>query len=341
LASVGLAAAPATLAEPAPPSLSTPPEVDPLPSWADGAVKRALLAFVDTTTDRASHEFVRPEARIAAFDQDGTLWVEHPIYAQAAFALDRVRELQPKHPEWRTTQPWKAILNRDERAIGRLTAADWEHIVAVTHAGMSTEDFLALVQDWLSKATHPRFERPYTELAYLPMLELLRYLRVHEYRTYIVTGGGQEFTRAYAEHVYGVPPEQVIGSSILTRYRPDRYPILLREPKVFLFDDFGAKPVGINLFIGRRPLMAFGNSDGDAEMLKWTQAGAGARLMLLVCHDDAEREYAYGPAGGLPDAKVGRFSQALMDDAARRGWIVVSMKRDWKRIFSFERLAGR
>ncbi len=315
---------------------------DPLPSWNEGPAKQAILHFVKATTSKASPEFVPPEERVATFDQDGTLWVEHPLYTQAMFALDRVHELAPKHPEWKTTEPFKAVLADDRVALGKLGEADWEKIVAATHAGMSTEAFLALVQQWLGKAKHPRFHHAYTELVYKPMLEVMRYLRANGYKTYIVTGGGQEFVRAFGERVYGVPPEQVIGSSILTKYEMQSgQPVLMREPKLFFIDDHAGKAVGINLFIGRRPHAAFGNSDGDAEMLRWTRGSAGTRLMMLVYHDDAEREYAYGPAGDLPDTKVGTFPQALMDEAKTNGWVVVSMKRDWRRIFSFHQLAGR
>jgi phosphoglycolate phosphatase-like HAD superfamily hydrolase len=316
---------------------------DPLPSWNEGKAKRAIVNFVRATTDKASPTYVRPEERVATFDQDGTLWVEHPLYTQAMFALDRVHALAPKHPEWKELPPFNAVLHNDKEAIAKLSESDWEKIVGATHAGMSTEAFLALVEDWLAKAKHPRFQRPYTELAYKPMLEVLRYLREKGFRTYIVTGGGQEFVRAYAERVYGLLPAQVVGSSVLTKYVTDAQgkPLLEREPKVFFVDDHDGKPVGINLFIGQRPQAAFGNSDGDAEMLRWTQAGGGARLMMLVYHDDAEREYAYGPAGGEPDTKVGTFPQTLMDEAKQSGWIVVSMKKDWKRIFSFHDVAGR
>jgi phosphoserine phosphatase len=314
----------------------------PLPSWNDGSARQAILRFVKATTTKTSPRFVPPAERVATFDQDGTLWVEHPLYTQARFALDRVRDLAPAHPEWKTTEPFKAVLAGDQEAMAKFSEADWEHLVAATHAGMSTEDFLELVKDWLAKARHPRFQKPYTELVYKPMLELMRYLRANGFKTYIVTGGGQEFVRAYGERVYGVPPEQVIGSSILTRYEVrNGEPVLMREPKVFFIDDHAGKAVGINLFIGRRPLAAFGNSDGDAEMLRWTQNSGGERLMMLVLHDDAEREYAYGPAGGLPDTKVGAFSQALLDEAKKNNWIVISMKKDWKRIFSFHQLAAR
>jgi phosphoserine phosphatase len=314
---------------------------DPLPSWNNGPAKNAIREFVKTATDRKGPGFVPIEDRIATFDQDGTLWVEHPLYTQAAFALARVRELAPSHPEWKTTEPFKAVLAGDEQAIGRLSESDWETIVAGTHAGMSTEAFLSDVERWLDAARHPRFKRPYTELVYQPMLEAMRLLRENGFKTYIVTGGGQEFVRVYAARAYGVTPEQVIGSSLLTRYEVQHgKPVLLREPKVFLIDDKGGKPVAINLFIGKRPIAAFGNSSGDAEMLQWTQTGDRApRLMMLVHHDDGRREYAYGPAGGLPDTKVGTFPYELMTDAKAGRWHVISMKNDWKRIFAFEQLA--
>lgn len=321
---------------------SAPAQPDPLPSWNDGPAKRSILQFVEATTDPKSPQFVAPDDRVATFDQDGTLWVEHPLYAQAMFALDRVRALAPKHPEWKTTRPFNAVLARDDAAIARFTVVDWQHILGVTHAGMSSDEFAAIARDWLATAKHPRFARPYTELVYTPMLEVMRHLRAHGFKTYIVTGGGQEFVRTYAERVYGVPPEQVIGSSVVTKYEAgDGKPRLMREPKVFFVDDHGGKPVGINLFIGKRPEAAFGNSDGDAEMLAWTQAGGGARLLMLVQHDDREREYAYGPAAGLPDTHVGAFSPALQHEATKNGWIVVSMKRDWNRLFTFHQLAGR
>jgi|SRR6185312_14429497 len=312
-------------------------EPDPLPSWNEGAAKQAIATFVRATTDRGSPTFVRPEERIATFDQDGTLWVEHPLYTQAMFALDRVRALAPRHPGWKTTAPFRAVLAGDRAAIEAFGEHDWAEIIAATHAGVSIDAFRALVEDWLAGARHPRWGRPYTDLAYQPMVELMRLLRANGFRTYIVTGGGQEFVRAYAERVYGVQPDQVIGSSILTRFEVEHgRPALMREPKVFFIDDHGGKPVGINLFIGRRPIAAFGNSDGDAEMLRWTQAGGGAHLMMLVHHDDAEREYVYGA-----DTKVGTFSDALAAEARRSGWTVVSMKRDWKRIFAFKEIAGR
>ena len=310
---------------------------DPLPSWNDGSARRAIVEFVSATTDKSSPKYVEPEDRIATFDQDGTLWVSHPLYTQAMFALDRVRELAHKHPEWKNKEPFKAVIAGDREAIAKFSESDWEVIVAATHAGMTNEAFQEIVKQWLATAKHPRFKRPYTELVYQPMIEVMDYLRANGFKTYIVTGGGQEFVRVYSKRVYGIPPEQVVGSSILTKYEyRDGKPVLMREPKVFFVDDHAGKAIGINLFIGKRPYAAFGNSGGDREMLEWTTAGEGARLAMLVLHDDAEREYAYGPAGGLPDTKVGTFSQALMDEAKKSGWIVILMKNDWKRVFAFE-----
>jgi phosphoglycolate phosphatase-like HAD superfamily hydrolase len=310
---------------------------DPLPSWNDGAAKTAIVDFVKAVTTEGGADFVPPEDRIATFDQDGTLWVEHPLYTQAMFALDRVVELAPEHPEWKTKKPFKAVLTRDREAIARFGEGDWAEIIGATHAGMTTEQFVKIAGDWLAKAKHERFKRPYTELIYQPMLEVMDYLRDSGFRTYIVTGGGQEFVRVYSEQVYGVPVEQVVGSSIATKYEyRDGAPVLMREPKVFFIDDHTGKAIGINLFIGKRPYAAFGNSGGDREMLEWTGAGDGARLRMLVLHDDAEREYAYGPANGLPDTEVGTFSQALADEAKQKGWVVISMRNDWKTIFPAE-----
>jgi phosphoglycolate phosphatase-like HAD superfamily hydrolase len=317
---------------------------DPLPSWNDGPAKKAIISFVKETTDKSSPRYVEPKDRIATFDQDGTLWTEHPLYGQAMFALDRLGKMAPQHPEWREKEPFKSVLAGDREAMGKFTESDWLEIVAVTHAGMSTEEFQTLVKEWITTAKAPRFNRLYTDLVYQPMLEVMRYLRENGFRTYIVTGGGQEFVRVYSEQVYGVPPEQVVGSSIMTTYEDEGgKPVLMREPKPFFIDDGPGKAVGINLFIGKRPQAAFGNSgnadlkSGDAQMLEWTQAGDGARLMMLVHHDDAEREYAYGPAGGLPDTNVGTFSDALMAEATKRGWTVISMKNDWKTIFPPEK----
>ena len=315
---------------------ANPASSETLSSWNEGAAKQGILTFVHDATDKASPKYVNPKDRIATFDQDGTLWVEHPLYTQAMFALQRVHVLAPQHPDWKTKEPFKAVLANDKQAMAKFGESDWEEIIGATHAGMSNEDFLKIAEQWLASSKDSKFQRPYTELTYQPMLELMGYLRANGFKRYIVTGGGQEFVRVYSDKVYGVPPEQVVGSSILTKYE-DRggKPVLLREPKVFFIDDHSGKPVGINLFIGKRPTAAFGNSTGDQQMLEYTQAGGGGRLMMLVLHDDADREYAYGPANGLPDTKVGRFPQALMDEAKKNGWIVISMKNDWKRIFGF------
>lgn len=313
-------------------------QTSPLRSWNDGPAKQAITSFVAKVTDKSGKSYVEPEDRIATFDQDGTLWVEHPIYTQAAFALDRVRELAAQHPEWNQREPFKAVINGDRAAMAKFSEADWEIVVAATHAGMSTKAFIEIVKQWLATAKDPRFKRPRTELIYQPMLEVMDYLRANGFKTYIVTGGGQEFVRVYSQRVYGVPPEEVVGSIILTKYEnQEGKPVLMREPKVFFIDDGPGKPVGINLFIGKRPQAAFGNSSGDQQMLEWTQAGGGAGLMMLVLHDDPIREYAYGPARGLPDSKVGTFSNSLMTEANKSGWVVISMKNDWKRVFPFEK----
>jgi len=308
---------------------------DPLPSWNDGPARKAIVGFVHTATDESNPSFVPPAERIATFDNDGTLWVEHPMYTQLAFALDRVKALAPDHPEWKTRQPFQAVLENDLETLAASGQKGIAELVTTTHAGMTTAEFEAIVTDWLAKARHPRFGRPYTELTYQPMVELLTYLRANGFKTYIVSGGGVEFMRPMTEKVYGIPPEQVVGSTIETRYeKKDGRPVLMRLPHIDFIDDKAGKPVGINKFIGRRPVAAFGNSGGDREMLEWTGAGSGARLMMLVFHDDAEREYAYGPAGGLPDTKFGTFPPSLMDEAGKKGWVVISMKNDWKRIFS-------
>jgi phosphoserine phosphatase len=316
---------------------------DPLPSWNNTPSKQMILDFVRDTTDKSSSKYVQPADRIATFDQDGTLWTEHPLYGQAQFALARLAEMAPKHPEWKTNEPFKSVLVGDRAAMAKFTEADWLQIVAVTHTGMSNEAFAGLVNDWITTAKAPRFDRLYTELVYQPMLEVMQYLRANGFRTYIVTGGGQEFVRAYSERVYGVPPEHVVGSSISTQFvDTNGKPVLMREPKVFFIDDGPGKAVGINMFIGKRPQAAFGNSgstdfkSGDAQMLEWAQAGDGARLMMLVLHDDAKREYAYGPAAGLPDTSVGTFSEALLLKATKNAWVVISMKSDWKKIYPWE-----
>jgi phosphoserine phosphatase len=309
-----------------------------LASWNDGAAKQAIFDFVRATIDRSSPNYVFPEDRIAVFDQDGTLWVEHPMYTQVVYCLERVPAVVAKKPELRNAQPFKTVLSGNREAIAKLTTPDLVKIVTATLSGMSVEQFNAEAEKWLETARHPRWNRPYTELVYQPMLEVLRYLRDNAFKTYIVTGGGQDFVRVYAEKVYGIPPEQVVGTALGTKYgyTKDGKPFLTREPKLILNDNNAGKPEGIHLMIGRRPYAAFGNSTGDREMLEYTAAGAGARLKMLVLHDDAAREYAYGPAAGLPDSKVGTFTPALYDEANKSGWTVISMKNDWRRIFAFE-----
>ena len=312
---------------------------DPLPSWNDGAAKEAILNFVKTTTDQSSPNFVPPQQRIATFDQDGTTWVEYPMYTQIAFALDRLVALAPQHPEWNKTQPFQTVLSGDKAAMAKFTMKDLEAIVMATHTGMTVEEFRTVAKEWIATAKDPRWKRPYTELVYQPMLELMQLLRANGYKTYIVTGGGQDFVRAYAQQVYGVPPEQVIGSALETQYTYGKKGegLLRRAPKLLLNDDLSGKPEDIYLFTGRYSKAAFGNSTGDRPMLEYTQAGGGSPLMMLVLHDDAQREYAYGPAKGLPEAKVGTFTQALYGEAKSKGWTVISMKNDWKRIFAFEK----
>ena len=309
-----------------------------LPSWNEGAAKQAIFDFVRATINRSSPSYVVPDDRIAVFDQDGTFWVEHPMYTQVIYCLDRVPDVVAKKPELKNRGPFKTVLSGNREAIARLSLRDLEKILAATLSGMTVEEFNAEAKKWLEAARHPRWNRLYTELVYQPMLEVFRYLRDNAYKTYIVTGGGQDFVRVYAEKVYGIPPEQVIGTAGGTKfaYASDGKPYLTKEPKLLLNDNNAGKPEGIHLMIGRRPYAAFGNSTGDRQMLEWTAAGAGARLKMLLLHDDAAREYAYGPAQGLPDSKVGTFTQALYDEAKKNGWTVISMKSDWKRIFALE-----
>jgi haloacid dehalogenase-like hydrolase len=304
---------------------------DPLPSWNDGESKRAITEFVARVTRPGGPDFVPPAERIATFDNDGTLWVEHPMYVQMAFVLDRVKALAPLHPEWKDKQPFKAALEGDMKTLAESGEHGLLELGMATHAGMTTEEFEKIVTDWLATARDARFKRPYTELSYLPMIELLAYLRANGFKTFIVSGGGIEFMRPWTERVYGVPPEQVVGSSIKTRFQMrDGRPELFRLPEINFIDDKAGKPVGINEFIGRRPIAAFGNSDGDLEMLQWTTMSGGARLGLLVHHTDAVREYAYDR-----NTSFGRLDKAL-DIAAMNHWVVVDMKNDWKRIFAFE-----
>jgi phosphoserine phosphatase len=312
---------------------------DPLPSWNDGAAKSAIVNFVKATTDAASPQFVPAPERIATFDQDGTLWVEHPVYSQLMYCFDRVPALVAAKPELKNVEPFKTVLSGDREAIAKLTLPELEKIAVATLTGMSSDQFQAEVKKWLATAKDPHWKRPYTELTYQPMQEVLKYLRANGFKTFIVTGGGQDFVRVYSEQTYGIPPEQVVGSALGTKYGYDKdgKPIITKEPKLLLNDDNAGKPEGIHLMIGRRPVAAFGNSTGDQQMLEYTKAGDGARLAMLVLHDDATREYAYGPAEGLPNTKVGTFPPVLYDKAQKDGWTVISMKNDWKQIFAFEK----
>ncbi len=305
---------------------------DPLPSWNDGAAKKNIVGYVSKVATEGSPDFVPAAERIATFDNDGTLWAEQPVYFQVLFTLDRVKALAPQHPEWKDKEPFASLLKGDMKSTLAGGAKAIAEIVMSTHAGMTTDEFERIVKDWIATAKHPQTGRLYTEMVYQPMLELLAYLRANGFKTFIVSGGGVEFMRPWTEKVYGIPPEQVVGSSIKTKfeYREGK-PILMRLPELDFIDDKAGKPVGINSHIGRRPIAAFGNSDGDREMLEWTQVGGGARLMMLVHHDDAGREWAYGA-----ESKIGTFSGALMVEAKKNGWAVISMKNDWKVIFSFE-----
>lgn len=301
---------------------------DPLPSWNDTAPKRAIVAFVERVTKPGSPDFVPPAERIAVFDNDGTLWAEQPMYFQAIFVFDRIKALAPQHPEWKKKEPFASVLKGDMKAA----LAGGEHalleMAMATHAGMTTEEFDRIVTGWITTAKHPKTGRLYTEMVYQPMLELLAYLRANRFKTFIVSGGGIEFMRPWADRVYGIPPEQIIGSSIKTKFElRDGKPVIARLPELNFIDDKAGKPVAIQQFIGRRPIMAFGNSDGDFEMLEWTTGGAGARFGLLVHHNDAEREWAYDR-----ESHIGKLARGL-DEAKARGWTVVSMKDDWKKIF--------
>jgi phosphoserine phosphatase len=304
---------------------------DPLASWNEGAAKKSIVEFVATATRTGGPGFIAPAERIAVFDNDGTLWAEQPIYFQLAFAFDRIRAQAKQNPKWKTTEPYASILASDIKSAlagGEKAIAE---IVMVTHAGMTTDEFAKIVADWIATAKHPRFDRPYTEMVYQPMLELLAYLRANGFKTYIVSGGGIEFMRVFSEKVYGIPPEQVIGSTIQTKFElRDGKPVILREPGIDFIDDKTGKPVAINKFIGRRPVFAFGNSDGDQQMLEWTAGDRGSRFIGLMHHTDAEREWAYDH----PSA-VGPLDAALTE-ATAKGWTVVDMKKDWKRIFPFE-----
>jgi len=307
---------------------------DSLPSWNDTAPKKAIVAFVEKVTKEGSPDFVPVPKRIAVFDNDGTLWCEQPVPVQLFFALDRIKALAPQHPEWKTKEPFASLLKGDlKTALAGGDHALLECLMA-THTGMTTVEFEQIVKDWIATAKHPKTGKLYTEMVYQPMLELLAYLRANGFKNFIVSGGGIEFMRPWSEKVYGIPPEQVIGSSIKTKFEMrDGKPVLVRLPELNFNDDKGDKPVGINQHIGRRPITAFGNSVGDQQMLEYTQGGDGARFELLVLHDDAAREFAYGPARGLPDVKLGYFTPALEAHARKNGWTIVSMKHDWKTVF--------
>ncbi|MFY9646237.1 MAG: HAD family hydrolase [Terriglobales bacterium] len=312
---------------------------DPLSSWNDGNAKQAIIAFVKTSTDKANPNFVPPEDRIATFDQDGTTWVEHPMYTQLQFIIDRVHDLSAQHPEWSSKPLFRGLLIGDVEAIAKATDSDLAELSKATQVDMPVEQFHSLAKDWITTAKDKRYDKLYTQLVYQPMLEVMQYLRDNGYRTYIVTGGGQEFVRAYSQQVYGIPTDEVIGSALETQYGYDKdgRAILSRRAKLLLDNNNQGKAQDIYLFLGKRPHAAFGNSTGDQQMLEYTQGVGGATLEMLVLHDDAQREYAYGPAQGLPDTHFGKFSQALYDEAKGKGWTVISMKNDWKKIFAWEK----
>jgi len=307
-------------------------QTDPLASWNDGPAKQAIVKFVGDVTKPGASTFVPPAERIATFDNDGTLWSEQPLYFQLAFALDQVKAMAPQHPEWKTQEPFKTLLAGDVKGVLAQGEKGLMPILAATHTGMTTEEFTKSVAAWAATAKHPRSGRLYTEMIYQPMVEVLSYLRANGFKTYIVSGGGIEFMRPWVEKAYGIPPEQVVGSSGVTKFemRPSG-PVLLKEPKIEFVDDGPGKPVGINHFIGRRPLLAFGNSDGDHQMLQWTAAGGGPRFMGIVHHTDADREWAYDRT-----SHIGKLDKAW-DEALARGWTVVDMKKDWKRVYPFEK----
>ena len=305
---------------------------DPLASWNDGTAKQAIVDFVAAVTDTGGPDYVPPAERIAVFDNDGTLWSEKPAYFQLLFAIDHIKVLAPQHPEWKTQQPFKAVLENNIEALAASGEKGLVQLIMASHAGMTTDEFEQIVTDWQATAKHPGFKRPYTELVFQPMLELLQYLRDNGFKTFIVSGGGVEFMRPFTEKIYGIPPEQVIGSSIKTKFElRDGKPVLVRLPEIFFIDDKSGKPVGIQKFIGRRPIAAFGNSDGDLQMLQWTTAGRGKRFGLIVHHTDSKREYAYDRK-----SHVGRLDKALVE-AREKGWTVVDMKKDWKVIYPFQK----
>jgi len=307
---------------------------DVLPSWNDGANKDSIVEFVTAVTTEGGPDYVAPGDRIATFDNDGTLWGEQPMYVQLAFALDRVKTMAPDHPEWKDTEPFKSVLAGDMKGVAASGKKGLLAIIAATHSGMSTAEFEKIATDWMATARHPKTGKAYTEMVYQPMLELIDYLKANKFEVFIVSGGGIEFMRPWTEKIYGIPTQNVVGSSIKTKYVvKDGTPVIMREAAFDFIDDKEGKPLGINSHIGRRPIASFGNSGGDFQMLQWAAAGDGRSLKMLVFHDDADREYAYGPADGLPDSKFGTFPQSLMDDVKGRDWNVISMKKDWKQIY--------
>lgn len=303
-------------------------ETDPLPSWNDTSSKKYIVQFVNTVTNPNSPDYVKPGDRIAVFDNDGTLWIEQPFYTQLAFAFDRIKAMAPNHPEWQTTEPYKSLLEGNYSSLDKKGLVT---ILATTHSGMTTGEFELITSAWFKTSRHPKYKRSYSDLIYKPMVELLEYLRANEFKTYIVSGGGIDFMRPVTQQLYGIPPEQVVGTSVVTKYElRDGKPVLIKMPEIFFIDDKEGKPIGIQRFIGKRPILAFGNSDGDFEMLLWTTTGPGKRLGLIVHHDDEKREYAYDRK-----SHIGKLDKAL-DEAGRNKWVVVSMKRDWKTIFPYE-----
>lgn len=303
-------------------------DADPLPSWNDTPTRSAIIEFVECAKSDGCIKWIPPEQRIVVFDNDGTLWAEQPVYFQLLFAMDRIRQLAESHPEWKTEQPYQAVLENDQKALASSGEQGIAKIIAATHAGMTTEEFAEIVRDWLKTARHPVKKKPYTDLVYQPMLEVLEYFRANDFKTYIVSGGGVEFIRVFAEEVYGIPPEQVLGSSIVTKFEMrDGVPVLVRESELNFINDKAGKPVGINQVIGRRPVAAFGNSDGDLQMLQWTTAGEGSRLGVIIHHTDAEREWKYDR-----QSHIGKLDEALQQ-APEKKWTVVDMQQDWKVIF--------
>lgn len=312
--------------------LSIPIYADELPSWNNGPNKQAIIKFVSEVTDKTNPHYTSPEDRIATFDNDGTLWVEQPIYTQLIFAMDRVKKLAPSHPEWKTQMPFSAIINNDRQAMAAFSNNDFFKVMAVTHSGMTVDDFYQMVLEWQKKAINPHFNHPYTDLVYEPMLEVMQYLRAHDFKIYIVTGGGEDFVRSFSQQIYHIPKEAVIGSAVKTKYTYQNHkPVLIKLSEILYIDDGAGKPEAINLFISKKPIIAFGNSDGDKEMLEWTQSNPLPHLEFIVHHDDAKREYAYDT-----QSHVGTFSSALMKEAEREHWHVISMKNDWNVIFPFE-----